>query len=900
MIRFACPQCQNRFQVEEDAAGKKTKCPKCGSSITVPQPDSASAQASTVRRLRVAVPLAAEPMPSASPPSRLPSIVALGIGGLLLVVTAVAVTLWASGRASKSDSAAPPVGATAALPRGATAGLPSSVPPTVPAASAGLPVPGNNTVAVSGATAALPVGAAAGLPSSVFQTVPRAAGISPAPASSTAAPPEVVALATPAVAGPAGAVDVIRLINPVRDALRGAWTFQGTALASPRGELGVLRLPVAAPKEYRLTIEAERGHPSRPMPPFYPGRMPGPPQASPLPEGADGLCVGLSIDGHPTMLVLDGWQGTASGLSLLDGRTADQNDSTYRGSIFRTFNHTTIICTVGPGSVDVTADGRTVVHWTGPSERLTADPQFGPEAASGLVLAAGSSAFRIHRIELVSLSGPLPQYEPPAAVAAAEAPAATDAPADTPAEGQLTDPTALARRSYGRHVPYHPPTHSRIYVTGPPTTPDMPPGMRPHYVPMPAPGQPRVYVIGPVPRTVTARAPDLPPMTGTPPPAATIQCVALIQHPLASGSGFAVGKKLVVTNAHVVEGAFPDEIKVQFGTENSTPQPIARILHFDRARDLCVMEVPSCTLPGLPVRGDYELRSGDAVTLMGNPAALTTSDILIRNAVNHGTMANVVQIEKQSFYQIEASVNHGWSGGPVIDADGKVIAVVTRGANDRAVIQIREAMKKLDEGFRGRVGMHSYNVGLTYGVPASAVAAVLKDPGLYDEQKQAEANDRCAAKTLTDRLSFLAELSFLRMSINVPEEVRKEARSYARGKMPASARHVAAKVSQASLLSEFEAKTLRTSMESDAIATMEEIYRKRIDERVEEIQSSPTLPDGVKRDLKLLAQRVREGLKYAEHPTGTYLAYSSKVKSFAHDFKEYLKRLEEGLKEKES
>jgi hypothetical protein len=196
--------------------------------------------------------------------------------------------------------------------------------------------------------------------------------------------------------------------------------------------------------------------------------------------------------------------------------------------------------------------------------------------------------------------------------------------------------------------------------------------------------------------------------------------------------------------------------------------------------------------------------------------------------------------------------------------------------------------------------MHSYNVGLTYGVPASAVAAVLKDPALYDEQKQAEANDRCAAKTLADRLSFLAELSFLRMSINVPEEVRKEARSYARGKMPAAARHVAAKVSQASLLSEFEAKTLRTSMESDGITTMEEIYRKRIDERVEDIQSSPTLPDGVKRDLKLLAQRVREGLKYAEHPTGTYLAYSGKVKGFAHDFKEYLKRLEEGLKEKAS
>ena len=42
-----------------------------------------------------------------------------------------------------------------------------------------------------------------------------------------------------------------------------------------------------------------------------------------------------------------------------------------------------------------------------------------------------------------------------------------------------------------------------------------------------------------------------------------MQCVALIEHPLGSGSGFAVGKKLVVTNAHVVEGVFADEIKVR-------------------------------------------------------------------------------------------------------------------------------------------------------------------------------------------------------------------------------------------------------------------------------------------------------------------------------------------------
>lgn len=39
MIHFACPQCHQRFKVEDKAAGKKTKCPKCGTTISVPLPE---------------------------------------------------------------------------------------------------------------------------------------------------------------------------------------------------------------------------------------------------------------------------------------------------------------------------------------------------------------------------------------------------------------------------------------------------------------------------------------------------------------------------------------------------------------------------------------------------------------------------------------------------------------------------------------------------------------------------------------------------------------------------------------------------------------------------------------------------------------------------------------------
>jgi predicted Zn finger-like uncharacterized protein len=38
MIRFACPSCQAAYSVDDQKAGKKSKCPKCGQRIEVPTP----------------------------------------------------------------------------------------------------------------------------------------------------------------------------------------------------------------------------------------------------------------------------------------------------------------------------------------------------------------------------------------------------------------------------------------------------------------------------------------------------------------------------------------------------------------------------------------------------------------------------------------------------------------------------------------------------------------------------------------------------------------------------------------------------------------------------------------------------------------------------------------------
>ncbi len=582
------------------------------------------------------------------------------LGGGVLVGGAIALMFWAASQlqtlalghrednvkqaaaqpASSAGGTTAPPAAASAPPTGAApvpgAAAPPAMVSTPAAPQGGLATAKPAAVAPQGgAMAVMPVAPAPQGAVAVAKSIGGAPQGGVAGAKTIVVPPPGRPALVSGVAGPAEVVDILRQVNPMRDSARGEWKFLGTYLMSPRNEMGVLRFPQVPPAEYRLTMVVERMtllHPRTVRPPKPPkpsihirglpaAAVPQPAPETPPPptpaESDERLDVVLTVDGHRVALVLDGFQRTISGLDLIDGKGIEVNGTAFHGEVLPRLRNVMVVCTVTPGSVDATADGRTVVHWTGPSDALTLEAELA-EAVGKYSLALVSSAqFRVQRIELASLDGTVLPGGLPAVDAAAA-----------------------------------------------------------------GPGLPAVAdAVGGGP----ALAPEI------------LRCVALVEHPLGSGSGFAVGNKLVATNAHVVEGAFPDEIHVQFGTDNGKPQPITRILYLDRARDLCILEVRS-ELTGLPVRGDYKFHPGDRVTLVGNPSA--GSGILVRNAVNRGRLGNVVHIESQDFYQIEARVNPGWSGGPVLDADGKVIAVVAMKAADRAVTGIRSEMSKLDQDYR--------------------------------------------------------------------------------------------------------------------------------------------------------------------------------------------------------
>ena len=141
----------------------------------------------------------------------------------------------------------------------------------------------------------------------------------------------------------------------------------------------------------------------------------------------------------------------------------------------------------------------------------------------------------------------------------------------------------------------------------------------------------------------------------------------------ALGSGFVIDKAgHIVTNYHVVQGA--KKIEVSFSNNDSVR---ATVVGSDPSTDIAVLRVDVAARALTPLRlGDSDtVQVGDSVVAIGNPFGLSrtvTAGIVSAlqrpiQAPNGYTIDHVIQTD--------AALNHGNSGGPLLDASGEVIGV---------------------------------------------------------------------------------------------------------------------------------------------------------------------------------------------------------------------------------
>ncbi len=151
--------------------------------------------------------------------------------------------------------------------------------------------------------------------------------------------------------------------------------------------------------------------------------------------------------------------------------------------------------------------------------------------------------------------------------------------------------------------------------------------------------------------------------------------VVLIQTNLGLGSGFVYDTKgHIITNHHVIQGA--DTIQVSFLDGNISS---ASVVGMDIYSDLAVIKVDPevTTLYPVVLGSSSELAVGVPVAAMGNPFGLSdTLTVGIVSSLERTLTAagNYVIID---IIQIDAAVNPGNSGGPLVNIYGQVVGVNT-------------------------------------------------------------------------------------------------------------------------------------------------------------------------------------------------------------------------------
>ncbi len=156
------------------------------------------------------------------------------------------------------------------------------------------------------------------------------------------------------------------------------------------------------------------------------------------------------------------------------------------------------------------------------------------------------------------------------------------------------------------------------------------------------------------------------------------------------GSGVVLSADgLIVTNAHVVEGAHRIRVHAKAAKTGEEGRASAcrddparcreavleaKLVGVDRFSDLALLKVEATGLEYLNIRDSDDLHQGELVLALGSPLGL-------ENSVSMGIVSSVArQLARDDphvYIQTDAAINPGNSGGPLVDTHGRLVGINT-------------------------------------------------------------------------------------------------------------------------------------------------------------------------------------------------------------------------------
>jgi serine protease Do len=167
-----------------------------------------------------------------------------------------------------------------------------------------------------------------------------------------------------------------------------------------------------------------------------------------------------------------------------------------------------------------------------------------------------------------------------------------------------------------------------------------------------------------------------------------LSAVATVESGLGSGTAFYISQDgYLLTNQHVVEN--DKFVRVKLSTGRSLVGEVVRI---DKQRDVALLRTDPVAIEALALRTDGGT-IGEPVFAIGSPFGQILSGTITRGVLSARRI-----FEGVPFLQSDVALNPGNSGGPLIDAAGRVIGISTIGTEAQGInlfIPIDDVLDKL-------------------------------------------------------------------------------------------------------------------------------------------------------------------------------------------------------------
>jgi serine protease Do len=201
------------------------------------------------------------------------------------------------------------------------------------------------------------------------------------------------------------------------------------------------------------------------------------------------------------------------------------------------------------------------------------------------------------------------------------------------------------------------------------------------------------------------------------------------------GSGVVVtADGYLLTNHHVIDNA--SEIRVEFNDGRSLP---AELVGSDQASDLALLKIEATNLRPLTLGDSDAVQVGDIVLAVGNPLGIgqtVTSGIVSAK----GRSTGVGDGSYEDFLQTDAPINHGNSGGALVNTKGELIGINSQ------ILSVSEG-----------------NIGIGFAIPANMARNVMDQ--LRTDGRVRRAQLGVAVQPLTSEMAASLGLSETRGAI---------------------------------------------------------------------------------------------------------------------------------------